>query len=438
MNRRQFLRNSTLASIAVSLPKFSFAQAKGSDKIKVGLIGCGNRGCGAICNMIEADPNIKIVAVADLFEDRFKSHLPRISNFCAQKKISSDVFNIDKVEKFFGWNAVDNILSTDADLIVDASPPVFRPGHFEKIINAGKHAFLEKPACVDVTQVRQMYKLAKLAQEKNLCVVCGTQRRHHSGYQEIIKRVQDGEIGEIVSADCYWHQGGYFGQGLWGEYTDEFCKDPEEIEYQIRNWPCFTWTSGDHIVEQHVHNIDVVLWAMGDAKLPDIVRSVGWRSTDLEYPKYGDRFSHFATDFDMGEGIHIHSYASQDPKSTKQIGEQVVGTKGYIYTNLYGTQTLMDPKGNLKWKAPDSREALVQEHADLLAAIRNGTYINTLNTLVNATLTAITGRMSAYSGKQFKFDWALSKSRESFMPKELKFGKKPISPIPIPGKNQLV
>lgn len=167
MNRREFLRNSTLISMAASLPKFSFAQVKADDRIKVGLIGCGNRGCGAICNMIEADSNIKIIAVADLFEDRFKSHLPRISNFCAQKKISDEVFNINTVKKFSGWNAVDEILSTDADLIVDASPPVFRPGHFEKIINAGRHAFLEKPACVDVTQVRQMYKLTKLAQEKN-------------------------------------------------------------------------------------------------------------------------------------------------------------------------------------------------------------------------------------------------------------------------------
>lgn len=271
-----------------------------------------------------------------------------------------------------------------------------------------------------------------------MCVVCGTQRRHHAGYQEIIKRVQDGEIGEILSADCYWHQGGYFGQGLWGEYTDEFCKDPEEMEYQIRNWPCFIWTSGDHIVEQHVHNIDVVLWALGDSKLPKIVRSVGGRSNDLEYPKYGDRFSHFATDFDMGDGLHMHSYASQDPKTKSQVGERIVGTKGYIYTNLYGTQTMTDYKGNVIWKAPSSREALVQEHANLLAAIRSGQYINTLNPLINATLTAITGRMSAYSGLEFKFDWALSKSRESLMPKELKFGKNPISPIPVPGKNQLV
>ena len=214
----------------------------------------------------------------------------------------------------------------------------------------------------------------------------------------------------------------------------------DDMEYQIRNWFSFIWTSGDHIVEQHVHNIDVIMWALGDNRMPVDVRGFGGRSTDLPTPMYGDRFSHFAIDYDMGEGLRLASYCQQDPKTSSNHNERLVGTKGIMETTLAANSCkILDLRGNPIYIANAKiPHCLETEHKFLLDSVRNGTRVNTLKTLVNSTLVAIAGRMSAFTGQKFKYGWVLAKSKEDLAPKEWKFGKKAITGVPVPGKTKLV
>ena len=437
MDRRDFVKSSAVLGMAATLPRFSFANAKGSDRIKVGLVGCGGRGTGALRNMISADQNIEVVALADLFEEKPKMAVERVLKHVEQfGAAGKDIINPGKVKKFSGVNCLEELLATDVDVVIDACSPAFRTPHYEKIVATGKHAFLEKPACIDATQARKMFELSKIADAKGLSVVCGTQRRYHPGYQEMIKRVQDGEIGEIVSAQCYWNDGDYVGRNQLR--NTELAIDT--MEYQIRNWFSFIWASGDHIVEQHVHNLDVIMWALGDNRKPQEVRAWGGRSTDLEIKKYGDRFSHFAVDFDMGEGLRLQSYCHQDPKTAREQGERLIGTKGVMYSSLGSKIGIQDRKGNTLWEAPKTDvQCLISEHKFLLDAVRSGKPVNKINQLINSTLLAISGRMSAYSGKKFKFDWVLAKSQENLCPEKIEFSKKmPWNGVPVPGQFQLV
>lgn len=441
MDRRSFVKNgAVLGAAAAALPRFGFAQVKGSDRIKVALIGCGWRGTGATCNMIAADPNIKIVALGDLFPEKLDKAANKIYDF-AKKSVgeskASEIIDPSKVKKFSGWDNVDQVLAEDIDVVIEATPPVFRTPHYEKIVAAGKHAFLEKPGAVDVIQGRKMYKLAEEASKKGLCVVCGNQRRYDNRYQDLVKRMQDGEIGELLAGQCYWNNGSYIGAWANGKEGTE-----DTLEYQIRNWWCFIWASGDNIVEQHVHNIDVLMWAFGSDRMPvEVTTGLGGRSTDLPCPRYGDRFSHFAIDYDMGNGLRMASYCHQDPNTTPNVSERIVGTKG-IFQNLRFT----DHKGKTLY-APGKLELdpYIAEHKYLLSAIRSGRRVNELKNLVNSNMVAIAGRMSAFSGKRFKYDWMVKKSEENIVPQNVDLMgktqdlslKNPVS-VPVPGKYKLV
>ncbi len=441
MDRRSFVKNgAVLGAAAAALPRFGFAQVKGSDRIKVALIGCGGRGTGAACNMIAADPNIKIVALGDLFPEKLDKAANKIHDF-AKKSVgeskASEIIDPAKVKKFSGWDNVDQVLAEDIDVVIEATPPVFRTPHYEKIVAAGKHAFLEKPGAVDVIQGRKMYKLAEEASKKGLCVVCGNQRRYDNRYQDLVKRMQDGEIGELLAGQCYWNNGGYIGAWAHGKEGTE-----DTLEYQIRNWWCFIWASGDNIVEQHVHNIDVLMWAFGSDRMPvEVTTGLGGRSTDLPCPRYGDRFSHFAIDYDMGNGLRMASYCHQDPNTTPNVSERIIGTKG-IFQGL----RLTDHKGKTIY-APGKLELdpYIAEHKYLLSAIRSGRRVNELRHLINSNMVAIAGRMSAFSGKRFKYEWMVKKSEENIVPQNVDLMgktqdlslKNPVS-VPVPGKYKLV
>ncbi len=441
MDRRSFVKNgAVLGAAAAALPRFGFAQVKGSDRIKVALIGCGGRGTGAACNMIAADPNIKIVALGDLFPEKLDKAANKIHDF-AKKSVgeskASEIIDPSKVKKFSGWDNIDQVLAEDIDVVIEATPPVFRTPHYEKIVAAGKHAFLEKPGAVDVIQGRKMYKLAEEASKKGLCVVCGNQRRYDNRYQDLVKRMQDGEIGELLAGQCYWNNGGYIGAWAHGKEGTE-----DTLEYQIRNWWCFIWASGDNIVEQHVHNIDVLMWAFGSDRMPvEVTTGLGGRSTDLPCPRYGDRFSHFAIDYDMGNGLRMASYCHQDPNTTPNVSERIIGTKG-IFQGL----RLTDHKGKTIY-APGKLELdpYIAEHKYLLSAIRSGRRVNELRHLINSNMVAIAGRMSAFSGKRFKYEWMVKKSEENIVPQNVDLMgktqdlslKNPVS-VPVPGKYKLV
>ena len=440
MDRRSFVKSSAVLGAAAALPRFSFAQVKGNDRIKVGLVGCGYRGTGAACNMISADQNIQFVALGDLFDDKPQKRAKEI--FAHAVKITGseakarEIIDPDKVKKFVGWDAIDSVLAEPCDVVIEATPPVFRTPHFAKIVAAGKHAFLEKPGAVDVQQGLQMYKLAEEASKKGLSVVCGNQRRHSADYEELIKRIQDGEIGDLISAQCYWNDGNYIGSWAGGKKGTE---DP--LEYQIRNWWCFIWTSGDNIVEQHVHNIDVLMWAFGNDRMPvEVTTGLGGRSTDLPVPHYGDRFSHFAIDYDMGNGLRMASYCHQDPNTTRNVGERILGTKG-----MFDKMKLVDYKGKVICGTPQWKDGYVGEHAYLVNAIRTGKRVNELKNLINSNMVAIAGRMAAYTGKRLKYEWVVKKSKENLVPANVDLMgktqdlslKNPVS-VPVPGKYALV
>ena len=436
INRREFVKGAAVLSAASVLPKFSFGNVKGSGKIKVGLCGCGGRGVGASINMLEAAPNdVEFVAVCDLFQEKLDRAANRIASF-AKKQGNKDA-SAEKIKKFYGWNAIDEMLKEDIDVVIEATPPVFRTPHYEKIVAAGKHAFLEKPACVDVVQAKKMLELADIADKKGLSVVCGTQRRYHEGYQELAKRVQDGMIGDILNIRAVWNDGGYVGHKQHDPKSDVYAFDT--MEYQIRNWSGFIWPSGDHIVEQHVHNLDVAMWFLGDTRKCETVRGMGGRSTDLPYPKYGDRFSHFAVDFDMGEGLRIASYCHQDDQTAREIGETFYGTKGIALPSYFGGGCVItDRKGKVLYEAPSPKvQAIVAEHKFLIESIKSGKQVNRLRPLVNSTMLAIAGRESAYSGKKFKYDWFFAKSKGTLYCEE-KFGKLPLRGVPVPGKTPVL
>ena len=441
MDRRSFVKSSAVLGAAAALPRFGFAQVKGNDRIKVSLIGCGGRGTGAACNMISGDQNIQFVAFGDLFEKKPDNSVKKIFEHAVKVTGSEakarEIIDPDKVKKFVGWDAVDSVLAEPCDVVIEATPPVFRTPHYAKIVAAGKHAFLEKPGAVDVQQGLQMYKLAEEASKKGLCVVCGNQRRYSSQYQELVKRMQDGEIGDLISGQCYWNNGGYIGAWASGKKGTE-----ETLEYQIKNWWCFIWASGDNIVEQHVHNIDVLMWAFGSDRMPvEVTTGLGGRSTDLPCPQYGDRFSHFAIDYDMGNGLRMASYCHQDPNTSPNVSERILGTKG-----MFQWMKLMDYKGKVICDTPKwTMDAYIAEHVYLLNAIRTGKRVNELKNLINSNMVAIAGRMAAYTGKRLKYDWVVKKSKENLVPANVDLMgktqdlslKNPVS-VPVPGKYALV
>ncbi len=423
------MKSSAAIGAASLLPKTGLGQVTGGGRLKVGLVGCGGRGTGALMDMWRADNDVEIHALADLFPDKVKQTLTRLDKF-SKKETGTVTINVPADRQFSGWDACDKLLQTDVDVVILASTPVFRPLHAEKAIKAKKHLFVEKPVCVDATGGRKMFELADLADKSGLSIVAGTQRRYHSGYQEAIQRVWDGQIGEITGAQCYWLSVNYVHVTL---RTPEEMP-PEEMEYQIRNWFSFIWASGDHIVEQHVHNLDVIAWIL--QKSPVLVSGLGGRGVGPDLPpgKYGDRFTHFAVEYDYGDNLYCHSSCRQEPGANSQVMERIVGTKGVLETSLREVKIL----GEQPWKAARGAPELVEEHRVLLNAIKNNEPVNKLRDVTESCMIAIAGRISAYTGKKLKYGWVKARSRENFLPAQLAFGTKPIGSVPVPGKHKLM
>jgi predicted dehydrogenase len=286
--------------------------------------------------------------------------------------------------------------------------------HLKAAIEAGKNVFTEKPVCVDSTGYKTVIAAAELAKQKGLGVVAGTQRRHHAAYLEAMKRVKDGAIGDIVAARAYWNQG-----GLWNKPRQANWSD---MEYQLRNWLYYTWLSGDHIVEQHVHNLDVVNWGMGGP--PVRVVGVGGRQARTQ-PEYGHIYDHFGLDFEYANGVHMMSMCRQQAGTPGLVAESLVGTKGTLETQ--------GPNA-WKWKG-EYTTPYQQEHTDLIASIRAGTPLNELKQVADSTLTAVSGRQAAYTGKVITFE-SIANGTDSLMPAKLEFGPIPTPPVAVPGSGE--
>ncbi len=419
LTRREFLKASagvTLGAIATGLPAHAFVHARGSDKLRVGLIGCGGRGTGAARDAVFADKGVEIYALGDLFRDKLDACRENLQSL-------GEAFNVSDDRCFTGFDNYKGVIESGVQIVILATPPAFRPLHFQAAVEAGKHVFMEKPVAVCPAGVRMIIEAGEKARQRGLAVVAGTQRRHDFSYRETIKRIQAGAIGRIVAGYCYWNQG-----GLWAVPKQEGWSD---TEWQIRNWLYFTWLSGDHIVEQHIHNIDIINWVLGTH--PVRALAMGGRQVRTD-PIYGHIYDHFAVEFEYPGGIRVLSMCRQIDNCANRVGEWVIGTDG-----------VADPsgwiQGKTEWRYEGARtNPYMQEHVHLIQGIRKGEPLNETRQVAESTLSAMMGRMSAYTGKEISWEQAMN-SQLNLVERVLKlreFGPLAVDPVAIPGKMPLI
>lgn len=429
VSRREFL--ATGAAVAGTLAGASNLYAQGASSINVGIIGCGGRGSGALRDVLDADKEVKVAAICDLHESKAKATLGFLRDKRKDRLLASDE------TVFSGLDGYKKLLALpQVNYVILATPPGFRPYHLEAAVEAGKHIFTEKPVAVDVAGVRKCLEVAKKSREKGLKIAAGTQRRHEAGYIEIMKRIHDGQFGDILSGRVYWN-----GVTPW-DYSDKRKPEMSDVQYQLMNWYHFMWLCGDHIVEQHVHNLDVANWAL--KATPIEVSGMGGRSNRPvgDPNKVGNIFDHFALEYTYPNGVIVQSYCRQIDGTEGNVSESFVGTKGKTYTrsDLY--------IANGKELDMPSRP-YVQEHIDLTKAIRENKPLNELEQVAHSTFTAILGRMAAYSGQRLKWDEVLNGVKknvkgkevvedrwfEDTMPKQLTLDMSlQVTPVPVVGR----
>ena len=416
--RREFIKSSSLVvaggALAGSLGIARTAHAGADETIKVALIGCGGRGSGAITDCLDAKPNVKLIAMADLFEDRLNDAYRRLTVRGSHK----DRIDVPADRRFSGFDAYQKAIDAGADLVILATPPGFRPIHFEAAVKAGKHVFMEKPVATDAAGVRRVLAAAEESKKKNLGVGVGLQRRHEKRYLETMKRLKDGAIGDIIAMRVYWN-----GTTPWKHGRAQLEAKHgtlTEMAYQCRNWYYFTWICGDHIVEQHIHNMDVGNW-LKDAHP---VRANGMGGCEVRKEKdTGETFDHHYVEFTYADGSKMYSQCRHIPNCYSPVEEHAHGTKGQV--NISGGT--IEPTGGERWRYGRSRNdanPYKQEHVDLLESIASGKPYNEAEYGATSTMTAILGRMCTYSGQELTWNDALNSSI-SIMPKEYSFDATP-------------
>ncbi|GAB6165350.1 Gfo/Idh/MocA family oxidoreductase [Thermostilla marina] len=399
-SRRRFLQTSGLiAGAAAGLSIARSAHAAGSEGfLNLALIGCGGRGTGAVANAFEADPRTRLVAMADAFEDRLQTSLANL------KKRAPDRVLVDESTSFVGFDAYQKAIDADVDVVLLATPPHFRPIHLKAAIEAGKHVFCEKPVAVDAPGVRSVLQTSELAAQKGLSLVSGLCWRYHTATRETIQRIRDGAIGDVVTIQETYNTGMIGGR----------TRDPSitEMEYQMRNWYCFTWLSGDHNVEQHVHSLDKALWVMGDEP-PAYAWGLGGRQVRTEQPRYGQIYDHHAVCYEYENGVRVYSFCRQMAGCWNDTTDKVFGTKGTGYVlNKFAIE------GETSWKFDgSSKNMYVAEHEALYKSIRENAPINNGKYMAYSTMMAILGRMTTYTGQRISWEQAIQ-SEELLAPKE--------------------
>ncbi len=427
MTRRDFMKTTSLASLAAAVSGTGVLFAAGNDRIRLGLIGCGGRGTGAAIDSVNASPDVVVTALGDTFPDMLEGSFKRL-----QERLPKENFAVAKDMCFTGFEAYKNVLAADVDMVILASPPFFRPQQLEAAVEAGKHIFTEKPVAVDPQGIRSVIASAEKAAAKGLGIVAGTQRRHQAHYLEVMKRIHAGDIGEIVGGQCYWNQGGLWLNRAAQNWADRIIQKWSDMEWQVRNWLFTVWCSGDHIVEQHVHNLDVINWAM--KAHPVRCTGMGGRAARTD-PMFGNVFDHFAIEYEYPNGARIMSMCRQTAGASSNVSERVVGTQGFSYTDGANGYIKGAHPYEMEQKSPNP---YVQEHADLIASIKAGKPLNEGRQVAESTLTAIMGRMSAYTGRALNWDWAMKASKLDLTPPHLEWKELPPLEVAVPGITPLV
>ncbi|MGJ8696099.1 MAG: Gfo/Idh/MocA family protein [Verrucomicrobiaceae bacterium] len=419
-NRRALLK--TGGAFAATLPLGGFAQNSANDDIKVALIGCGGRGQGAATQTLNAG-GTRIVAVCDAFRDNAERTVAGL------KKNFGDRVDVPAERIFDGFDGYRAAIDA-AEVVILTTSPGFRPQHFEYAVEQGKHVFMEKPVATDAPGIRQVLAAAKKADEKNLKVVCGLQRRYQNSYIETLAKIKEGVIGDITSAQVYWNSG-----GVWVRDRKEGMT---EMEYQMRNWYYFNWLCGDHIVEQHVHNIDVMNWFKGGP--PVKAQGMGGRQVRVG-PEFGEIYDHHYVEYTFADGSVMNSQCRHQKDTLNRVTE-VIGTQNGRAT----PGKLYDRNGKMIWRfRGENNDPYQTEHDVLYRHIREDKPINNAYYTAASTMTAILGRMATYSGKELSYDDALA-SKISIMPERYAWdadpGPKPgpdgLYPAPVPGQHQVV
>ena len=425
--RREFLRVSSALAGAAALGSLSVARgahAAGSDVLRVGLIGCGGRGTGAAVNALNADPGARLVALADAFEDRLRGSLQGLKNHGGERVA------VDEDHLFVGFDAGRKLIESDVDVVLLCEPPHFRPMHLKLAVERGKHIFCEKPVAVDAPGVRSVLESSEEAGKKGLSLVSGLCWRYHPEVRETMQRVLDGAIGEILAIQVWYNTGTLWHRGRQPDWT--------EMQFQMRNWYYFTWLSGDHNVEQHIHSLDKALWAMHDEP-PLRAWGMGGRQVRTE-PMWGNIYDHHAVVYEY-PGANVYSYTRQMANCWNQTADLIIGTKGKAYLP---SRCRIEGENPWRYEGPGGNMYDI-EHQELFRSIRAGEPINNGLYMARSTMLAILGRMVTYTGQAIEWKQAIE-SQEDLSPKSYAWDAEPPIlpdkdgkyPVAMPGVTKFV
>lgn len=430
-SRRSFVKNASFtAGGLMAAPFISRANYfSGADEvIKIALIGCGGRGTGACVQALSTKQNVRLVAMADAFRDKLDASLKNIKEALEGK---GDRIQVKEDHKFVGFDAYKQAIAA-ADVVILTTPPGFRPIQFEEAVNQGKQIFMEKPLATGPAGIQRVLAAARKAKANKQNVVVGLQRRYQTSYRELMKRVHDGLIGDITSAQAWWDS-----SGVWVH-----PRQPQwnEMEYQMRNWYYFAWLCGDHIVEQHIHNLDVVNWALDD--YPVKAQGMGGREV-RKGPEHGQIFDHHFVEFHYNNGALLNSQCRHTPGALTKVDELLIGTKGKVFCD---PARIEDHKGKVLYQFDKSQEnqPYQNEHDELFAAIAKGEFkFWDAERAAKSTMTAIMGRLATYSGQVIDRDKALELDLGYIMD-QYGFDETPPAvpdtegnyPVPVPGKTK--
>ncbi|MFO7905050.1 MAG: Gfo/Idh/MocA family protein [Planctomycetota bacterium] len=425
LNRRRFLTRSTQAG-ATALAGFSVLKhgyGANNDRLRIGLVGCGGRGTGAARDALTAGPNIELVAMGDIFKEKVEKSLDRLSRLKGKDQQPLPGINVGPERRFAGLDAYEKVIDSDIDYVLLCTPPGFRPQHIDYAVQKGIHVFSEKPCATDPPGVRRILALEKKIKQKGIGLLAGFNSRHVFHYIDLVNAVQNGQIGDIMSLHAYFNTG-----NIWYREQEEGMSLPE---YRFHNWFHVDWLCGDHIVEQHVHNLDRCNWIMQAHP----VKAYGMGGRQYHTDRGGNIYDHFAVEFEYPNGVRMTSMCRQIAGTDTKIGEEIVGTKGR--GSLIGHEAAITGENAKEFKPyPKQHESHRQEHIDFIAALRRGDTPNDTRFLCESTLTAIMGRESAYTGKFVTWDEILN-SELQLTPSDIAAWDGSIRPVPKPGMSRV-